>query len=50
MTEDNDTVLVEIADTEAADGLLTEALRRGTVREFAEVVPSVGDVFRELAA
>ncbi|MFI5493496.1 ABC transporter ATP-binding protein [Actinoplanes sp. NPDC051859] len=50
VTENDDTVLVEIANSEAADGLLTEALRRGTVREFAEVVPSVGDVFRELAA
>ncbi|AGL13758.1 ABC transporter ATP-binding protein [Actinoplanes sp. N902-109] len=50
VTEENDTVLVELASAEAADGLLTEALRRGSVREFAEVVPSVGDVFRELAA
>jgi ABC-2 type transport system ATP-binding protein len=47
--QESDTVLVEIADTAAADGLLAEALRRGSVHEFAEVVPSVGDVFRELA-
>ncbi|MET9610520.1 ATP-binding cassette domain-containing protein [Streptomyces sp. NPDC006512] len=42
--------LVEVAAADAADRLLAEALRRGSVREFAEIVPSVADVFREMTA
>ncbi|MET8574119.1 ATP-binding cassette domain-containing protein [Streptomyces sp. NPDC005012] len=43
--------VLELADGQAtADTLLTEALRRGSVREFAELVPSVADVYREMTA
>ena len=34
----------------AGDGLLAEALRRGTVRELARVVPSLSDIYREVTA
>jgi ABC-2 type transport system ATP-binding protein len=44
------TALLELATDEVADRLLAEALRRGPVREFAEIVPSVADVFREMTA
>lgn len=44
------TALLELATEEVADRLLAEALRRGPVREFAEIVPSVADVFREMTA
>ncbi|MET9829087.1 ATP-binding cassette domain-containing protein [Streptomyces sp. NPDC006385] len=44
------TVLMELATDDVADRLLAEALRRGPVREFAEIVPSVADVFREMTA
>ncbi|MFH0516413.1 ABC transporter ATP-binding protein [Streptomyces sp. M41] len=44
------TALLELATDDVADRLLAEALRRGPVREFAEIVPSVADVFREMTA
>ena len=44
------TAILELAAPEDADRLLREALARGTVREFAEMVPSVADVFRELTS
>jgi ABC-2 type transport system ATP-binding protein len=50
LEEGNGTALLELADPETGDHLLTEALRRGSVREFAELVPSVADVFREMTA
>ncbi|MFI0819789.1 ABC transporter ATP-binding protein [Streptomyces sp. NPDC021098] len=40
--------LLQLDDEGAADRLLAEALRRGSVREFGEIVPSVSDVFREM--
>jgi ABC-2 type transport system ATP-binding protein len=48
--EAHGSVLLELAAEEVADRLLAEALRRGPVREFAEIVPSVADVFREMTA
>ncbi|MFI5758067.1 ABC transporter ATP-binding protein [Streptomyces sp. NPDC051569] len=48
--EGDGTALLELAAPDTADRLLTEALRRGSVREFAEMVPSVADVFREMTA
>ncbi|WP_218042078.1 ABC transporter ATP-binding protein [Streptomyces abyssomicinicus] len=43
--------VLELADgQETADALLAEALRRGSVRQFAELVPSVADVYREMTA
>ncbi|MBC9718873.1 ABC transporter ATP-binding protein [Streptomyces sp. TRM66268-LWL] len=44
------TALLELATDDVADRLLTQALSRGPVREFAEIVPSVADVFREMTA
>ena len=41
--------LVEIADENAADGLLREALRRGRVTQFTEVIPELADIYREVA-
>ncbi len=42
--------LLELSTQDDADQLLKEALNRGSVREFAEIVPSVADVFREISA
>ncbi|MFF3940612.1 ABC transporter ATP-binding protein [Streptomyces phaeofaciens] len=50
ITAEHGTALLELATDEVADRLLAEALRRGPVREFAEIVPSVADVFREMTA
>ncbi|CAM5705775.1 ABC transporter ATP-binding protein [Streptomyces aurantiogriseus] len=50
ITSENGTALLELATDDVADRLLAEALRRGPVREFAEIVPSVADVFREMTA
>jgi len=48
--EANGTAVIVLASPEAGHALLTEALSRGSVREFAELVPSVADVFREITA
>ena len=48
--EGNGTAVLVLATPGAGDRLLTEALSRGSVREFAELVPSVADVFREITA
>ncbi|GGB30873.1 ABC transporter ATP-binding protein [Flexivirga endophytica] len=45
-----DTAVVQLAAAEDTDRLLTEALRRGSVRELAEIVPSVADIYREVTA
>lgn len=48
--ERNGTAVLVLATSETGDRLLTEALSRGSVREFTELVPSVADVFREMTA
>ncbi|EWT07497.1 ABC transporter ATP-binding protein [Intrasporangium chromatireducens Q5-1] len=47
---DGPTALVELHDEATGTRLLTEALRRGSVREFAEVVPTVSEIYREVTA
>jgi ABC-2 type transport system ATP-binding protein len=42
--------VVLLKDEHAADRLLREALRHGEVRELAETVPTVAEIFREVAA
>jgi ABC-2 type transport system ATP-binding protein len=43
--------VLELADGQAtADAVLAEALRRGSVQKFTELVPSVADVYREMTA
>ncbi|WP_062989563.1 ABC transporter ATP-binding protein [Nocardia anaemiae] len=42
-------VLLELTDA-STDELLTEALTHGSVREFAEVRPSVAEIYREVTA
>ncbi|HLS40635.1 MAG TPA: ATP-binding cassette domain-containing protein [Ornithinicoccus sp.] len=44
------TALVEPADEEAAQHLLREAVARDTVRDFARVVPTLSEIYREVAA
>lgn len=44
-----DTAIVQLADPADTDRLLAEALRRGSVRELAELVPSISDVYREVS-
>ncbi|MGW4245632.1 ABC transporter ATP-binding protein [Nocardia sp. NPDC004722] len=46
---DGATAIVELPDT-TTDTVLTEALRRGSVRELAAVRPSVSDIYREAVA
>ena len=47
---DGHTALLELAGDGSAQALLREALTRGDVREFAPVVPSLSDLYREVAA
>ncbi|WP_369639879.1 DUF4162 domain-containing protein, partial [Nocardia sp. JMUB6875] len=43
------TAIVELTDT-TTDKVLSEALARGSVRELAELRPSVSDIYREAVA
>lgn len=45
-----DTAVIQLAAEEDTDRLLAEAMRRGSVRELAELVPSVADIYREVTA
>ncbi len=47
---EGNTAIVELAGQEDTDRLLTEALHRGSVREFAEVIPSLAEIYREVTA
>ncbi|GAA1148415.1 ABC transporter ATP-binding protein [Ornithinicoccus hortensis] len=47
---DGPTALVEPDDEESAQHLLRAALERGDVREFARVVPTLSEIYREVAA
>ncbi|HET7305933.1 MAG TPA: ATP-binding cassette domain-containing protein [Segeticoccus sp.] len=47
---DGPVALLELLEADAADRLLTEALRRGTVRELAEQRPSLAEIYREVTA
>ncbi|MBB2893946.1 ABC transporter ATP-binding protein [Flexivirga oryzae] len=44
------TAIVQLAAASDTDRLLAEAMRRGPVRELAELVPSVADIYREVTA
>ena len=44
------TVLIEPDDEGAAQHLLAEAVSRGPVREFSRVVPSLSEIYREVAS
>ena len=45
---DGGTALLDLADPRDTDRVLTEALRRGGVRELAEVVPTLAETYREV--
>ncbi|WP_265442898.1 ABC transporter ATP-binding protein [Flexivirga meconopsidis] len=45
-----DRAIVQLAAPQDTDRLLAEAMRRGSVRELAELVPSVADIYREVTA
>ncbi|WP_347354182.1 ATP-binding cassette domain-containing protein [Intrasporangium sp.] len=47
---DGPTALLELPDETAGTRLLTEALRRGSVHEFAPVIPTVSEIYREVTA
>ena len=47
---DGTSALVEVSDDDAAHRLLTTALERGTVREFAPVRPTLTEIYREVAS
>jgi len=44
------TAIVQLAAESDTDRLLAEAMGRGPVRELAELVPSVADIYREVTA
>lgn len=47
---DGGTALVEVLTPRAEHELLTEALQRGDVREFARVRPTLSEIYREVTA
>lgn len=47
---DGPSVLVAPVDEQAAQQLLTEAVSRGGVREFSRIVPTLSEIYREVAA
>lgn len=47
---DGPSALVELLEAGADRRLLTEALARGTVTEFARVRPSLSEIYREVTA
>ena len=46
---DGPSALVEPADEQVAERLLVDAVARGGVREFSRVVPSLSEIYREVA-
>ncbi len=46
---DGPTVLFEPQDATRAEQLLAVAVSRGAVREFTRVVPTLGEIYREVA-
>ena len=44
-----DTAILDLADQAEADRLLGEAISRGSVIEFAELVPSLSEIYREVS-
>ena len=47
---DGTTAVVQPQDDPAAQHLLAEAVRRGTVHDFARIVPTLSEIYREVAA
>ncbi|MDQ2756042.1 MAG: ATP-binding cassette domain-containing protein [Actinomycetota bacterium] len=47
---DGSTAVLELLSDDAADRVLREALRRGSVRELSPLVPSLSDIYREVTA
>lgn len=47
---DGPTALLDLERPESTDAVLREALSRGSVREFAEVVPSLSEIYREVTS
>ena len=44
-----DTAILDLADQAEADRLLSEAVSRGSVVEFAELVPTLSEIYREVS-
>ncbi|HWC23134.1 MAG TPA: ATP-binding cassette domain-containing protein [Flexivirga sp.] len=44
------TAVIQLAAEADTDRLLAESMRRGSVRELAEIVPSVADIYREVTS
>lgn len=47
---DGPVAVLELIEAGASDRLLTEALRRGSVRELSPVIPSLSEIYREVTA
>ena len=47
---DGSAAVLELAEQEAARALLAEALSRGGVREFAPIVPTLAEIYREVTS
>ncbi|MGW1794107.1 ABC transporter ATP-binding protein [Streptomyces tubercidicus] len=48
--QDREETVMEISEEVVAEKVLSEAVTRGPVREFARIVPTVADVFKEVTA
>ncbi|MGK5629168.1 ABC transporter ATP-binding protein [Streptomyces sp. URMC 123] len=48
--EHGEETVMEISEETVAEKVLSEAVARGPVREFARIVPTVADVFKEVTA
>jgi len=47
---DGPVAVLELIEAGASDRLLTEALRRGSVRELSPIIPSLSEIYREVTA
>ncbi len=47
---DGPVAILELIEADASTRLLTEALRRGSVRELSAIVPSLSEIYREVTA
>ena len=47
---DGPSAVVAPADEQVAERLLVDAVARGGVREFARVVPTLSEIYREVAS
>lgn len=50
LESDGPSCVLDALTSDAAHGLLAEALRRGAVREFSPIIPTLSEIYREVTA